>query len=301
MSYNKRKIIPFFLIFSLIFVSACSSQDTAAGSGAEKGLWFAAVQSDKYEDNAAVKLEVRNWDLLPTAEDLMEQLLAGPEKDGFYSPFPEGLTVLDLDVEDGLAVVNLSEQYGGLTGFELTLADYCIVLTLCQRSDIDTVRIYCDGEELAYRNRQDLKAEDIMLNLSGDSDESFLAALYFPLIDGGFTIEYRQITPGEAEPAETVLLQLISESGDIQDALPFPDGTEVLSLSVTDKICQVDLSGEFVSGAPSDEQDATDLIYSLVNTLCSLSTIDFVQLQVEGEDLLSYGPITLIEPLSQSN
>ncbi len=289
------------MIFSLIFVSACSSQETAAGSSTETGLWFAAVQSDKYEDSAAVKLEVRNWDLIPTAEELMEQLLAGPEKENVYSPFPEGLSLLDLNVEDGLAEINLSEQYGGLTGFQLTLADYCIVLTLCQRSDIDTVRIYCDGEELAYRNRQDLKAEDIMLNLSDESGESFLAAIYFPLINGGFSIEYRQITRDEEEPAETVLLQLISESGDIQDGLPFPDGTEVLSLSVADKICQVDLSGEFLSGAPSEEQNASDLVYSLVNTLCSLSYIDSVQLQVEGEDLLSYGPITLSEPLSQSN
>lgn len=64
---------------------------------------------------------------------LMECLLSGPVSDDLASPFPEGVYLLSQPtVEEGVCRVNLSEKYGGLSGVELTLAGYCIVLTLCQ-------------------------------------------------------------------------------------------------------------------------------------------------------------------------
>jgi germination protein M len=59
--------------------------------------------------------------------------------------------------------VDFSEGYGGLTDVDLTLADYCVVLTLCQLDGIDSVEITVAGRPLSYRSQQTLTAQDVIL------------------------------------------------------------------------------------------------------------------------------------------
>lgn len=86
-------------------------------------------------------------------EELTELLLAGPEGEGLASPFPAGTRVRSWRQEEGRVTLDLSEAYGGLTGVELTLADGCIVLTLCQLEDVEEVYITVEGRRRPFRDR----------------------------------------------------------------------------------------------------------------------------------------------------
>ena len=57
----------------------------------------------------------------------------------------------------------MSEQYGGLTDISLTLADYCIVLTLSQVDGVETVEIISAGYTVSYRSHQQLSGEEAVL------------------------------------------------------------------------------------------------------------------------------------------
>lgn len=74
-------------------------------------------------------------------EELVDALFSGPTQGGLTSPFPEGLSLQGWSLEDGLLTLSLSEQYGGLADVSLTLADYCLVLTLSQVDGVDAVQI----------------------------------------------------------------------------------------------------------------------------------------------------------------
>mgnify|MGYP001180668790 CR=1 FL=1 len=63
---------------------------------------------------------------------LMEALLAGPDEPSLSSPIPEGTALKSLKVSGRRAQIDLSAQYARLTGIDLSLADYCITLTLTQ-------------------------------------------------------------------------------------------------------------------------------------------------------------------------
>lgn len=63
---------------------------------------------------------------------LMEALLAGPDEPLLSSPIPEGTVLKSLKVSGRRAQIDLSAQYARLTGIDLSLADYCITLTLTQ-------------------------------------------------------------------------------------------------------------------------------------------------------------------------
>ena len=89
----------------------------------------------------------QSWDGEADAEAMMKGLLSGPSEEGMASPFPKGLNIQSLEVDEDAAMVRvtLSDHYSGLTDMAQTLADACIVMTLCQLPGIEAVEISTDG------------------------------------------------------------------------------------------------------------------------------------------------------------
>lgn len=289
------------LTLSLLVFSACAPAVEEPVSDGEYGLWFAVEDSD-HKNSSAVAREAREWADEPTAMVLMQELLKGPiSDDGLCSPFPQGVAVrrITFDEETATIQVDLSEQYGGLAGFDLTVADYCIALTLCQLPGVNTVKVLVEGESIPYRDRQELRAGDVLFSDMGDEPDAFLAALYFPSRDGeGLIAEYRQVTRSGDSAAEIVMAELLRGPTDTEGCLPLPQGTRLLALSVSSGFCQVNLSGEFLTNAPQNEGQASLTLYALVDTLCALSGVSQIRLLVEGERIASYGAVTTDVPLS---
>lgn len=101
----------------------------------------------------------------PTAEELIGALLAGPSSEMLSSPFPPGLSLRACRLEDGLLSIDFSEQYGGLSAVSLTLADYALVLTLCQLEEVDSLSITVSGRPLPYRSHHILSYQEALLAL----------------------------------------------------------------------------------------------------------------------------------------
>ena len=106
----------------------------------------------------------------PTPEQLIQSLLSGPREDGLLHPFPQGVTLRRLTRNDDHITVDFSEQYGGLSDISLTLADYCVVLTLCQLEGVDSVEITVSGKPLSYRSHQILTREETLSAIEHPED-----------------------------------------------------------------------------------------------------------------------------------
>lgn len=290
------------LILPLMLLSACAPAAEEPLPEEGYGLWFAVKMDSDRAGTSTVARETRQWGEDPTALELMEALLKGPEDSSVLSsPFPRGVEVLDLAIDADTATlqVNLSEQYGGLAGFDLTVADYCIALTLCQLPEVDTVKVLVDGESIPYRDRQELRAGDALLSGIGEEPDAFLATLYFLSRDGeGLSVEYRQVVRSGDSAAEIVMAELLRGPADRERCLPLPEGTRVRFLTVNNGVCQVSLSEEFLTNAPQSEEQAGLTLYALVDTLCALSGVGQVRFLVEGEPLPSYGGIATDIPLN---
>ena len=101
----------------------------------------------------------------PGVEPLMAALLAGPTVEGLISPFPRNVSLTDWEwKEGGIVHLTLSEQYSGLADISLTLADYCIVLTLGQLEGVEGVEIQSAGYSANYRSHQLLRPEEVELH-----------------------------------------------------------------------------------------------------------------------------------------
>ena len=72
------------------------------------------------------------------------------------------------------------------------------------------------------------------------------------------------------------------------------------SVWVDDGVCYADLSNALLAVMPDSRSEQELVISSIVETLCSLDTVDQVQLLVEGEPLTAYGELDLSGPLLPS-
>lgn len=291
------------LMLALLCLVGCtpafSSSDEPVG---EYGLWYAVAENKEGANHSdVVAFEPRMWQELPSAQTLLDNLLAGPINPNLASPFPAGVKVLDVhpDTATGTMYVNLSEQYGSLSGFNLTVADYCIVMTMCQIPWVSNIRILVEGEPIPYRNRQNMKDTDLLLSGIENPSESFMAVLYFPNRDNlGLSVEYRQVKRSSDHAAEIVMTELLRGPVGIDANRALPEGTQILGLSVSGTVCQVDLSTEFVDNAPQDGLGPSTTLYALVNTLCALGGISQVRVLVEGTALQSYHGVAISNPTS---
>ena len=100
------------------------------------------------EEVGPVAREARGVDV---AHDAMEGLLGGPTPEeveiGLTTSIPNGTSLLDLDVDDGLATVDLSGDFasgGGTLSMTSRVAQ--VVFTLTQFPTIDEVAFRLDGE-----------------------------------------------------------------------------------------------------------------------------------------------------------
>lgn len=283
----------------LLSLCACTVEENAAADGGYM-LWFAVARDSKRNDSAAVYREMREWSNAPSAYGLIAALLRGPQSEDLYSPFPPNTSLNFLLTEGETAWVDLSEEYASLSGVDLTIADYCIALTLCQLPEIESVKITVKGESIQDRNRQTLREGDVLLSGIEEEPDTFLAALYFPdSSEKALTVEYRQVVRAEDQDAvDVVMEELLHGPMEGIGSRSMPTGTRARSLAVSDGICYVDLSREFVTNAPQTAEEAGLMLYALVNTLCVRSGVSQVQLLIEGERVDFYGSVSVRTPLS---
>lgn len=282
----RKQSAALFLTAILLFLSACAAPEAEG----RLRLWFPAAPDAQRPAAQAV-----SWEELPIGspdiDTLLEALLNGPELDSLSDPFPPGTRLLGWELDGGLLRLDLSASYGELTGVDLTLADYCITLTLCQLDQVDRVSITVDGEALPQRARQTLTPEDVIFTGAEEEPRQITAVLYFPRAMGkGLGFEARELTLTEGDDLYLTIAQNFMagpQDPDLHTLLP--EGVELLSATLDDGICYINFSPGFLSAASLTPAEENLLLYSIIDTMGNLSAVTAVQLLVDGERVPQFG------------
>lgn len=228
--------------------------------------------------------ETQTVEVMDTAEKarfILEQLLqANP-------CIPVGTQLLDITAESGVCTVDLSSEFthhGGFTAERLSVCS--LVNSLTELPEIESVELWVAGAPLE-------RLEWLTFSGSLHRDESVLsvplsdAMLDMTLYAAGGSVGLLVPIPTVLETQETrptaeLLLQaLLDFDGENGVRSCIPEGTKLLSLRMENRTCTVDLTGEFLDGCDSAEQE-TLAVRAVVATLCTLPAIDNVELLVEG-------------------
>lgn len=136
----KKRIFLLLLCLALLLTGCAASRRTPKQtfriyglSGAPGGDAISAVDVD-WSERKSLTVDQQ-------AQAALEQLLGACTEPGYRTPIPQGVTLRSCQLTGGMALVDFSQGYEQLSGIDLTIADYCVTLTLSQLPGISVVRI----------------------------------------------------------------------------------------------------------------------------------------------------------------
>lgn len=271
-----------FLPLALALALLCTS---CAPGGAEEGpgegearVWFLAAQNG--EKGSALAWEYRTLPEGEGAEALLSLLLKGPADPALRSPFPRGTAVKDWRMEGETLLLDLSEAYGGLSGAELSLADGCLTLTLCQLDGVEQVYLTVEGRSRPFRDQVLSPGDFLLENGAGGAGESEVT-LWFPGGEG-LASENRTLTLAVGDDPRIAALQALLEGPESGELWPIcPEGTTLLSLEGEGERWVVDVSGAWLQEGEEDPRR----LQAIAATLSQWTPDAQVELRVEGQPL----------------
>ena len=267
------------LVLLLSLLCACAAQHAQEMDENGYELYFLSDPNSAGGSDAIRAQEKRlTLDGAMETEDcvraLIEALLAGPDEPSLSSPIPEGTALKSLKVSGRRAQIDLSAQYARLTGIDLSLADYCITLTLTQLPNVNAVSITADGRELPYRETQVLLSADTLLSSRESGLRPITVSLYF--LDSK-TGELR----AEGQTRVNALLEALAQ-GPEDDSLVslLPEDFTVISSRIENGVCYLNLPANV--SLPEDEAARDLMLSALEQSILSLGGVDEVQFLIEG-------------------
>jgi germination protein M len=214
------------------------------------------------------------------------------------APFPG--RVKSFSVNNGTASVLVSGEAASLTGYSLTLAKACIVLTLTELEGIENVELTVEGQSTAS-----LAASDFVrgaLVLAGTERN---IALFFADSEGENAVQdTRILVVRETDTTDWYLRYMLEEmiAGPRKGGLlpVLPEGTRLLSVFIEGGVCSVNFSGEFVNGVREGAVSHLLTLECLILSVTAQPGVTHLRLLADGQILENYGGIDTSEPLTMS-
>ena len=277
----KKKIMVLgFLILSLIFFG-CGGEKT------ESGYHIEYLNKEK-----TGILELQYEPVAESTDELIDEFLIQLSTDSgnvdYRKPIPNDVEVVAYSLDGALLTLAFDQDYNNMNPAEEVLCRAAIVRTMTQIEGVDCVAFYVDDTPLkdASGNLVGSMTKDSFVENPGEqinSIQNTTLTLYFSNQNGdGLIKETREVHYSSNISTEKLIMEQLLEGPEEADARSaIPEGTKLLNVSVVEGVCYVSLDATFRN------QDYTVseaiVIYSIVNSLSELPTINKVQISINGD------------------
>lgn len=222
-------------------------------------------------------------------KELLERLQGEPEMTALRQTIPSDLSysfspagyILNLDFDD---------KYYDMSVVEQILVRAAVVRTLIQIPDYSFINITIDSEPLVDAEGRVIGCmnEDSFVENPGaqiNSKQTTQITLFFAdandptkLINKTENVTYTNKT------LEKVVMEKLIEGPSEGDGMiaTLPSGTNIITSSIYDGVCYINLTDTFINNQNNEIPEQV-VLYSIVNSLCSLQDVSKVQITVNGE------------------
>ncbi len=282
---------------ALLVLAACAAPASPEAQGEGTPIYYLAAEEDsRGGDRIRACYETLGLGEDATVRDeaaaVVGRLLEGPADRGLESPLPTGVELLSLEVRDRTAYVDLSGGFNQLAGVELSMADYCLTLSLTALDGIGAVRITAQGRPVGQQPKQVFYERDVLLSTMDDVLQTVEVTLYFQDSEGTLTGERRTLTLYEGQTlAESLMAALLEgpESRDLYQTIP--ENFAVNYVRIESGVCYVSLPAASLALLPEGEQNQRTILWSLAESLYSITAVEELRLLADGEEMAYFGLI----------
>ena len=238
-------------------------------------------------------------------EEVWNELCRSDYEEGRRSVVTGGITLLRYSLEQKNLNLYFSEEYAAQDNISELLLRAAVVKTFTQLEEVDTVSLFIGENPVTSLASLPLGAQkasdyvDIIGKGLSDTRAATLT-LYFANQEGTALVKTSQEAVYESAYSieKDVMNKLIAGPSDSGAAATLPDGLQMISIGIKDRVCYVNFDSSFISYALPI--DAGLIIYSVVNSLTELSSIQKVQLMIDGDTNVSFRGIPLNNPFERN-
>ncbi|MDE5967161.1 MAG: GerMN domain-containing protein [Lachnospiraceae bacterium] len=291
-----RKIIFLGLLSALLLLSGCGKSGGSIASTEQP----ADMVTLYYIDMEEMTLEETLYHIsdptatLQSVEDITKQLFTNTEwNERFTLPLPEFMTYHSFEMGEGNTLnLYMDISYQDDMKWLEVLSKAAIVKSLCQLPYVENVAFVMNDlaqQEPEGQHIETYSAEDFVVSSAdGGYVQNGEIRLYFANEEGSALKEYSKLV----EITNNISLeQLVIDSmltGPLREGYitTLPEGTLLNKISVKDGTAYVNFNEAFAGAAGDIRSELT--VYSVVNSLCELPTINRVQILINGEKQETY-------------
>jgi germination protein M len=310
--YKKNKLnIVSLVVFLIIAVllGGCSSQKKENDKSKTEESKYYVYYIDKNETKIVGEpYKPVATDKEELVKEYFKALSKEPKDISLKSAKPEELEVqkVKFNEDNGLSI-DFNSAYSNLEGVSEVLFRACVVKTLCQIDGVNDVEFYVEGQPLTGLNDQPISFMKDTDFIDGTSAENVYVTVYFANEKGNKLVATNLKIPmydSNGSVEKLILASLIAGPKDIKNIndkvqKTIPDGTKLIDASTKDGICYVNFNEDFLDKLSGIKDDV--VIYSVVNSLVELSTINKVQFLINGETKKSYREGVAFDELFERN
>ena len=291
---RKRTGLFFLILLILTCVSACGRDEL-------KGEYRYTIYYVNKEGTCVVSEEYATdtsaEDREALLRELMNRMRDTSEKPEYLSPLSESFQ--DYTLNEGQMNMDFSEAYMRQEPIVEVLCRAAVVRTLTQIEGIDTITFSVENETLADISGVPVgaMAADSFIDNAGTEINAYAETkfrLYFAneagdrLVEVDRNVVYNSNISMERQVVEE-LIKGPGKDGDMGYETGYPTinpAVTILSVTVKDRVCYVNLSEEFLT--PVYDVTSSVALYSVVNSLVELPGVNRVQISIDGDTNVTY-------------
>lgn len=293
------KFLPFLLV--LITFSACKNE------GKGYTVYFKNADGNRLFSEERIMEDGEDASKAEIVGFLINELTKSPNTEGGMNALPDKTKLLSTKIRGKTAVLDLSRDYYKNRDVDELLARLAIVNTVCAVDGIENVRINIEGKALVSTTTGaeiGLISRNNVATGPQDSEitEKEIVIIYYPDKSAERLVaESREIELHASLSVEKLIISELTKAPENENLVQvIPSDTKVISAETNDGVCFVNLSGDFVSKVESSSSSTTLALYSIVNSLTELDSINSVQILIDGKTGVEFGNYVLDVPLERN-
>ncbi|MBD5493906.1 MAG: GerMN domain-containing protein [Lachnospiraceae bacterium] len=304
MSGTKKILLLAIFVFMVACMTGCGD-DTQDSSG---GRTYSVYYVNNEETGIFSKsYQTATEDGQELLDELMGQLAVISEKKEYKAPLSGDFAILGYTLESGQLAINFDEHYKEMDSIKEILVRAAIVRTLSQVRDVSYISFAVNNEPLMDNGGAVVgnMSADMFIDNEGNEINTYEKVnlhLYFANETGDRLVEenQRNVVYNSNISIEKLVVEKLIEGPLSEGSYPTinPD-TRIVSVTVKDRICYVNLDEVFLNQPYNVTSDVT--IYSITNSLVELPNVSKVQISINGETSVFYKESVSLTTLFERN
>ena len=308
---KKQKSMVFILLICLLILTGCKGRRDIGGDTTGN------VYKIYYLNSAMTRLEPQDYTMPEKTSEsddtqldweivkLMEQLKTVPKDLDRQAAVPDKVGFEKYKLEDKVLYLYFDNNYSMMNSTREILCRASLVRTLTQIKGVDYVAVYTADQPLmdsAGSPVRPMANSDFIDNISNvNSYEKTELVLYFANGTGDkLERETREVVHSVNTSLEKLIVeQLIAGPSRVGMNPTLPKETKLLNVSVNDNVCYINFDSTFLNNTLEVKEYIP--IYSIVNSLAAVTSINKVQITVNGSQEFMFRDSISLNQLFERN